>query len=377
MANRTPPFCPNRECEAHYDRPTHRFWVCRGTYSSQLHTRIQRFTCRLCGCGFSGQTFSIDYYAKQSVDYRKLVGLVASCCGVRQMARYLGVGYETVSNRIMRFARNSMGMHSQLLDTHGVDEDLCADGLQSYWVSQYVPNNITVLAGSDSRFIYEAVGSSMRRSGRMTGAQKKRRDRLELRFRADPAALTHAFTEVCHTACRLVSQAKRAVTLLDTDEHLAYRRALASHGPWHLLRGAGRVVHRLTNSRVRRTLENPLAAVNSIDRQIRIDLAEHVRETVRFARNPNRSMERFWVWCFTYNYCKRYRINQPVADHTHHYQAAGIDEKAVRAARNGIWSTRRFMSRVRPIGSMLRVWMRMIECPFGPSNDYLPRYISA
>ena len=96
MANRTPPFCPNRECEAHYDRPTHRFWVCRGTYSSQLHTRIQRFTCRLCGCGFSGQTFSIDYYAKQSVDYRKLVGLVASCCGVRQMARYLGVGYETV-----------------------------------------------------------------------------------------------------------------------------------------------------------------------------------------------------------------------------------------------------------------------------------------
>ena len=377
MANRTPPFCPNRECEAHYGRPTRRFWVCRGTYSSRLRPRIQRFTCLLCGCGFSSQTFSIDYYAKRRVDYHRLAGLLASCCGVRQMARYLGVDYETVSNRIMRLARNAMGMHCQVLETHAVSEDLCADGLQSYWVSQYVPNNITVLAGSESRFIYAGVGSSMRRSGRMTEAQKKRRARLERRYRADPEGLTHAFREICDTVCRLVSKARRAVTVLDTDEHLSYRRALASHGPWHLLRGAGRVVHRLTNSRVRRTLENPLAAVNSIDRQIRIDLAEHVRETVRFARNPNRSMERFWAWCFTYNYCKRYRINQPVADTTRHYQAAGIGEETVKVARRGIWSTRRFMSRVRPTGSMLRVWMRMIECPFARGNDYLPRYIAA
>jgi hypothetical protein len=167
------------------------------------------------------------------------------------------------------------------------------------------------------------------------------------------------------------------MTVLDTDRHLSYRAALRCHGPWHLLRGEARVVHRRTDSHAPRTASNPLAAVNSIDRQIRIDLAEHVRETVRFARNPNRAMERFWVWCYTYNYCKRYRINQPVTDTTRHYQAAGIDEAAVKSARRGIWRRRKFMSRVRPVGSMLALWMRMLERPFRPSNDYLPNYIAA
>jgi len=164
---------------------------------------------------------------------------------------------------------------------------------------------------------------------------------------------------------------------LDTDRHVAYRRALARHGPWHLLRETGRVVHRSTSSRLARTASNPLAAINSIDRQIRIDLAEHVRETVRCARNPNRSMERFWVWCFGYNYHKRYRVNQPAGDTTRHYQAAGIDEQRVRSAQRGIWSARRFMRRTRPVGSMLVVWMRMLERPFRKGNDYLPRYLIA
>jgi len=377
MTKSRPPFCPNRECSAHYEPPGNRWYFRRGTYSSELHPRIQRFGCRLCGCGFSSQTFDIDYYAKRKVSYHRLVMLVGSCCGIRQIARYLGVGYETVSNRIMRFARQAMGMQLQLLDTHAVAENLSSDGLHSYWVSQYVPSNITVLAGSQSRFIYAAVGSTLRRSGRMTEAQKKRREELERRFRADPKALSHAFTEICDTVCRLVERSDRGVTVLDTDRHLAYRAALRSHGPWHELRSSARVVHRRTDSRVARTATNPLAAVNSVDRQIRIDLAEHVRETVRFARNPNRSMERFWVWCYTYNYHKRYRINQPVADTTRHYQAARFDEQAVRKAWQGIWRTRKFLSRIRPTGSMLALWMRMIERPFQPTNDYLPNYIAA
>ncbi len=377
MGKPRPPFCPNSECRAHYEPPGERWWVCRGTYSSQLHPRVQRFGCRLCGCGFSSQTFDIDYYAKRRVSYPKLAKLVSSCCGIRQIARYLGVGYETVSNRIMRFSRQVIAMQLQVLESHGVEEDLCSDGLQSYWVSQYVPSNITVLAGTQSRFIYAAVGTSLRRSGRMTEAQKRRREELESRYRADPNGLSHGFTEICDAFCRLVEHSDRSVTVLDTDRHLAYTAALRSHGPWHLLQREGQVVHRRTDSRVARTATNPLAAVNSLDRQIRIDLAEHVRETVRFARNPNRSMERFWVWCYTYNYCKRYRINQPVAETTRHYQAAAIDEQALRVARRGIWRKRRFMSRLRPTGSMMALWMRMIERPFRSTNDYLPNYIAA
>ena len=377
MPTRTPPFCPESTCEAHHRRPPTRWWVRNGTYSSSMHGRIQRYRCSLCGKHFSAQTFDIDYYAKRRVEYRKLVALVGSCCGIRQMARYLGVGYETVSNRIMRFARQAMAMQSAVIDGHSMREDLCADGLQSYWVSQYVPNNITVLAGSRSRFIYAAIGSSLRRSGRMTEAQKRRREELERRFRADPRALTRAFTEICDTACRMIESSERPSTVLDTDEHIAYRRALARHGPWNQLQEARLVTHRRTSSRLPRTASNPLAPINSIDRQIRIDLAEHVRKTVRFARNPNRAMERFWVWCFGYNYRKRYRINQPSGDTTRHCQVAGIDGQRLNSAWRSIYRARRFMSHVRPVGSMLLVWIRMLERPFRDGSDYLPHYIYA
>ncbi len=373
----TPQFCPNSGCEAHHEAPPLRWWVRDGTFSSTVHRRIQRFRCKLCDRGFSTQSFDIDYYAKRRVSYHRLVRLVGSCCGVRQMARILGVGYETIGNKIMRFARQAVALQTAVMEGLSVGEDLCADGLQSYWVSQYVPNNITVLAGTRSRFIYAASASSLRRGGRMTDAQKQRRAHLEQTFRADPKALTHAFTEICDVVCRAVAGSARELTVLDTDEHHAYTQALSAHGWWCELRQAARVVHRQTSSRLPRTGANPLSAVNSIDRQIRIDLAEHVRETVRFARNPNRSMERFWVWCFHYNYHKRYRINQPAADTTLHYQAAGIEQPRVARAQKGIWSRRRFRTRTALFGPPLVLWMRMIERPFTKGLDYLPRYLLA
>ncbi len=372
-----PQFCPNSECKAHHEPPRSRWWVRDGFYSSTLHRRIQRFRCNLCGRGFSTQTFDIDYYAKRRVNYPRLVGLVGSCCGVRQMARYLGVGYETIGNKIMRFSRQALAVQTAVMDGLSMREDVCADGLQSYWISQYVPNNITVLAGSCSRFIYAATGSSLRRAGRMSAAQKLQRAVLERTFRADPKALTHAFAEICDVVCRAVEPSARRLTVLDTDEHTAYRRAVSSHGPWYQLSSAGRVVHRQTASALPRTAANPLAAINTIDRQIRIDLAEHVRETVRFARNPNRSMERFWVWCFHYNYHKRYRINQPTADATLHYQAAEITKQRVHTAQKDIWRSRRFRTRTALFGSHLVLWLRMLERPFSRGSDYLPGYLAA
>ena len=372
-----PPFCPNRHCEAHHLRPPGRWWVRRGVYATELFGAVRRFRCKLCQAGFSEQTFSIDYYAKRRIDYDELVGLQASCAGVRQIARHLGVSCSTVENKTMRFARQALASHIMVSDGVAAEEDLCADGLQSYWTSQYVPNNITVLAGSTSRFLYSWNGVSLRRGGAMTDAQRRRRAALEHRFRAAPEALTHAFTDICDSLCRVVAPTRCAHVRLDTDCHKAYRQALKHHGGWQLLRGAGRVSHRRTSSRAPRTAANPLAAVNTIDRQIRIDLAEHARETVRFARNPNRSMERFTVWAFAYNYRKRYLINQPVGDATTHSRAAGIDPERVAAATQGITRARRFLSHTPILGEFRRIWLRMIERPFAEGHDYLPRYLLA
>lgn len=372
-----PPFCPNRHCEAHHRRPAGRWWVRRGIYTTGLFGSVRRFRCKLCKAGFSEQTFSIDYYAKRRLDYHELVGLQVSCAGVRQIARHLDVSCATVANKTMRFARQALAAHIAITDGLAVEENLCADGLQSYWTSQYVPNNITVLAGSTSRFLYTWNGVSLRRGGAMTDAQRRRRTALERRFRAEPEALTHAFTDICDSLCRLVASGGRAHVRLDTDSHNAYRRALGRHGGWQLLRSDGRVSHRRTSSLAPRTGANPLAAVNTIDRQIRIDLAEHARETVRFARNPNRSMERFTVWAFAYNYRKRYLINQPVQDTTTHSQAAGVDPERVAAATRAITRTRRFLSHTPILGEFRRIWLRMMEQPFAAGHDYLPRYLLA
>ena len=372
-----PPFCPYRECSAHHITPPGRWWVRRGYYRTQLNGEVARFRCKCCSRGFSAQSFSLDYYAKRRLDYRRLMGLLISCAGVRQSARYLGVSCGTVENKVMRLARQALAAHSELLESMQLEEDLCADGLQSYWVSHYVPNNLTVLAGSESRFIYWWNGASLRRGGSMSEAQKRRREKLERLFRADPQALTHAFTDICDTLCRLIDASARSHTRLDTDCHTAYRHALGRHGGWHLLVGAGRVSRRTTSSRAPRTATNALAAVNTIDRQIRIDCAEHVRETVRFARNPNRSMERFSVWAYSYNYLKRQCIGQPAGDRTTHALAAGIEQLAVQTADRLLTRRRRFLSHTPLVGEFRRIWLRMMERPFEQCDEYLPRYLLA
>ena len=372
-----PPFCPHRHCAAHHNPPPGRWWQRRGYYTTALNGLVPRFRCTVCGFGFSAQTFSIDYYAKRRVDYRSLVWLLIGCMGVRQMARYLKVSYGTVENKTMRFARQALAVQAELIDRLPLTESVCADGLQSFWVSQYVPNNITVLAGSESRFLYWWNGASLRRGGRMTEKQKARREELEQAYRADPAALKYAFYDICEALCRLVTESDQPHTILDTDCHKAYADALAKHGVWLGLKQAGRVTHRTTSSQEPRTQFNPLAPVNVIDRQIRTDLAEHVRETVRFARNPNRSMERFCVWAYAYNYCKRFRINQPVADGRTHAQVAGIAPRRVQEAQRGVYSRRRFLSHTPLLDRMREIWLRMLDRPFAVKDEYLPKYLLA
>lgn len=374
-----PPFCPYRDCEVHYTAPTRaRWWTRSGVYYTNLRGRIRRFRCGLCGRTFSEQTFHIDYYAKRGVDYRRLLGMQASCCGVRQTARQLKVDPKTVTNKIMRLSRQSIASHTRVMEDFSTAEDLCADGLQSFWVSQYVPNHITVLAGATSRFIMSAEGVSLRRRGRMTPRQKLRRRVLEKCYRPDPQAIKRSFHELCDLASTLVASSRRAHTFLDTDELPDYHWVVKRHGPLSILIAKGRLTHRRTSSKAPRTADNPLAAVNTIDRQIRTDLAEHVRETIRFARNPNRSMERFWVWMLQYNYRKRYRINQSVADTTTHAQAAGVNDSVLHDALAGIFTRRRFMSRSYLRGVGLRTWLRMIPRPDVPlTPEYLPDYLPA
>ena len=305
---RRPPFCPHQGCSCHVDPDSseaaglrRRRWFKRnGSYPTKVRGSIPRYKCLACGRGFSAQTFSLDYYTKRIIDYDTVRSELCSNSSVRATARSLGCSCDSVTNRTSRLARQCISASSRMLSAMVLAEDLVGDGFESFAVSQYFPNNIHILVGSHSQLVYFCDYVTLRRSGRMTELQKRTRQALE----------------------------------------------------------AGRLVHTRTDSRAARDHRNPLFPVNYIDREFRKDLAEHVRETVRFARNVNHSMERLMVYLLDHNVRKRYRINDPVSLSRTHAGEAGILREHVARATVNLTTARRFLSFEELEPAALRVWRR-------------------
>lgn len=361
-----PQFCPNRECLCHVDpcssqarELSRRRWYKRnGSYPTLIRGAVVRFKCLVCGRGFSEQTFSLDYYVKRTIDYRALCDRLRSCSSVRAISRSLHCSCDSVTNRTSRLARQCISAHTRLLAQTELGEDQAADGLQSFAVSQYFPNNIHVLVGSKSQLVSFADYVSLRRSGRKTPVQTRMCVAFDALYRPPAKALSASFTELLdHLHRRLETSTHRPVAV-HTDKKLEYRRAIAAHVGLKKWIERGELSHTRTDSRAARTRSNPLFPVNYIDRELRKDLAEHVRETVRFARNVNHSMERLWVYLLDHNVNKRFRINDPVEVERTHAGEAGARAAAVKRAMRALYTRRRFLSLETLEPALSRVWKR-------------------
>ncbi len=166
---KTPPFCPNDGCNYHQTVPPGSVWYVRyGHYHSTNRGPIQRYRCKRCGTHFSSQTFSLDYMTQRTISYRRIFELLTSSTGIRGMGRILKASPHCITNRISRLARQSLAIHADLLDTLILNEDLVADGFESFAVSQYFPNNIQLLAGKKSQYWIYSDYAHLRRKGRMT-----------------------------------------------------------------------------------------------------------------------------------------------------------------------------------------------------------------
>ncbi len=371
-----PGFCPRSGCTAHYDPPADRWWSRDGSYSTLLSGIVLRFRCRLCGKRFSTRSFSIDYYAKRSVSYPQLLGHLSSCCGVRAAGRQLQVDHKTIMNKFMRFARQALAAQALLLDQSILGEDLVIDGIQSFWISQYFPNNLQLIVGADSQFVYGYNGFTLRRSGRMTDVQKKRRETIEKRFRADSDATRRHFCDLLEICSRLINDGSERTFQLRTDEHRDYRRAVESHGPFENLVERGRVHHKRFSSKLPRTIHNPLFAVNYMEREIRKDLAEHVRESTRFARSVHGSMDRLSCYLFFHNFLKNWRAKLPAEHRISPARRSGISSRSLNEMLGWIFDRRVFFDRLPLIQPFLLIWFRMYQTPLRAGPAYLPGYFA-
>jgi len=366
-----PPFCPHKGCPCHIDPDAPeavelsrlRWYKRNGTYPTLIRGPVVRFKCLVCGGGFSEQTFSLDYFVKRTIDYRALSTLLRSCAGVRAASRALGCSCDSVTNRTSRLARQCISAHTRLLAGTELCENQAADGFQSFAVSQYFPNNIHILVGSASQLVSFCDYVTLRRSGRMTAVQRRIRTALDALYRPSPQALTASFTELLeHLHHRFLASTHRPVTL-NTDKKLEYLEAFAAQKKLREAGKGGEFVHLRTDSRVVRDRANPLFPVNYIDREFRKDLAEHVRETVRFARNVNHCMERLWIYLLEHNVHKRFRINDPVAVVRGHADQAGASRAVQTRATRSLFTRRRFLSFENLEPATDRVWRRAHRTP--------------
>ena len=381
-----PPFCPNAQCRCHQ--------LTSGCYHSYIHWGyhwnasfgpIQRYRCRECTRSFSEMSFSIDYHCKRRVDCRHVEDCICDGGGVRSTARSLSVSTGTVANRIHRLARGAFVTLSRLNRTLDQQESLAFDGFRSFCASQHAPCDLTHLIGRESEYVYSFDFAPLRRSGRMSEAQKRSRARFERLMRAGPQASEHSARRL-YDAIILMGRWSASMTgarEIWSDKHPAYRDAWNSHEAMQHLQYCGRVVHRTVSSRAARTSANPLRVVNYFDREIRKDLADHRRETVCFARCPYDMLARFAVYVVHHNMDKPRRVRgsrSPKAAERvarSHAVAAGADARTV--AEFQLWRRcfRAFVSK-EPLSEFARSWW-LGRIPAQPNLRYphIPQYALA
>jgi len=383
--SRTPSFCPNPLCPLHdpsraaqASRAERRCWYLRKGWRINARShRIQRYQCRKCRRYFSDRTFHIDYWGKRHLDYHRLLGMFSSCMGLRAMARAFHCSPKTVENKLARLTRQAIAVHALLIEGRGLQEDLAADGFESFTVSQYFPNNFNLLVGKDSQFLYTFNYVQLRRKGRMTDTQKRRAAGLRKSVPIAGGQMITRFAELTGEALRMQRRSPvRTELCIHTDEKAEYARELSAARFGYREPGRGcRVKHLRTSGRKHRNLTNPLFSVNYLDREIRKDLAEHVRETTRFGRNVNSAVGRMALYLFYHNYLKPYRLNRQAQEHRTHAEAAGIERESIDRLL-GRWMSRRyFRTHLHLDLHWEKVWRRAYSTPGKLFTDRIARYV--
>jgi hypothetical protein len=291
---------------------------------------VQRYRCLHCRRRFSDQTFRTSYWLKRPDLLEPTFWRLVGCSGFRQIAREFGVSPSTPLGQAARLGRHCWLVHEQLRPRGPIEEPLDLDSFISFELSQYHPTAFHLAAGQTSHFLYGFTDSELRRSGRMTPRQRRRRAVLEARHgRPHPRSVEFEVAALL----KIVAPHPQALAL-HSDEHTDYPRAL-HHVP-HLA-----IAHQTTSSRAARSHRNPLFAINLMDLLIRHSGANHKRETIAFSKRRQSAAERLAVFLVWRNYLKWF--SERVRDGTPAMRL-GVLER--RLTLKEVMAQRRFPSRV-------------------------------
>ena len=290
-----PPFCPRPECPSHSGTRPWRY-IRAGFYRPRVSTGgVQRYHCSCCRSYFSRQSFRVSYYLKRPDLLKPVFHRLVGCSGFRQIAREFGVSHTTIMRLSERLGRHCLLWQWRDMRMLRLREKVAIDGFESFAHSQYYPCHLHVAAGASSHFFYAFTDSELRRKGRMTDAQKRRRQVLEARHgRPDPRSIEKEIAELV----RLLPQTESGPVTILSDEHPAYPRGLRRSGK--------EIRHEVTPSTDPRTKANPLFPVNLLDLLIRHCGGNHKRETIAFSKTRQNAIERLAIFQVFRNYMKSF-----------------------------------------------------------------------
>ena len=288
-----PPFCPRSDCRYHTCTQGWR-WIRHGSFARQASPRrIPRFRCVHGGHTFSTQSFSPTYYLKRPELLEPIAYRLLACSGYRQIAREARCHPTTIMGQAARLGRHALLFLTRHRPTPPVLEPLVIDGFESFAYSQYHPLHLNLAVGAHSHFVYGLTHAPLRRKGRMTERQLRRRAHLEARYgRPDPKAIEHGIAALL----RLSVPQPQPLTVR-SDEHPAYPRAFRRLTAWAIR-------HECTPSVQARTAGNPLFPVNLLDLLLRHSGANHKRETIAFSKRDQSVIERAAVLLVWRNFIK-------------------------------------------------------------------------
>ena len=286
-----PPFCPNGNCKYHHPLPDQWYYKKFGSYVRVSDNRsIRRFRCLHCKRTFSTQTFSATYWQKRpELDAEVFSKIVNGMCK-RQIARDLGVDPATVNHKTKRLGRHCLLFLQRELEGAPPAKDIVFDGLETFEFSQYYPFHHNVAVEKDTDFVLFFNDSELRRKGRMTQIQKRRRLELEKMFgRPDPRAIEKAVTEMLSE----VISGHDPVNVY-TDDHTQYRNPIRAYN--------NHIIHHVTPGKAHRDADNSLWEINLFDSFLRHSSKNHTRETIAWSKRRQASSEQLAVYTVWRNY---------------------------------------------------------------------------
>jgi len=265
-----PPRCPYTDCHYH-PKPGPRFFLRHGTYRARCRSHpVPRFRCRACRRSFSRQSFRADRHQKKPHINAPFLRLMVSCVGLRQAARALLVARRTVERRFLWLTRHAQDLQENRLAGTALCGPFQLDELESFEANRYQPVTVPVLIDQASLFMLKTAVGPLRRKGRMSPLQIRRRAAHEALHGRRPSWSGPAVRQVLGSLRPLVDPV--APVVLHSDEKPLYGRLGRALFP-------GRFLWRTHPAAARRDRTNPLFPINHTNARLRHFLARLRRRT--------------------------------------------------------------------------------------------------